>query len=830
MPSPLAARSLPADSTASTATEAREEPEDGSWWGGGIDPTVSDYPTTSSDYPTTSSDYPTTSSDSGTAPAPGSEDDPETHVVFPLDVYSNWAMKMVFRLVYGFAVVSFAALATLFAVKTTDKMVALSKTRPLNLVNTVVACLHLSTLGTILALFGRRIAAVRAAGLKWTNRRRWTALRVGLRLLFAILVNIFYLLANARAIGRECLLPDRLLNAYGCLRYTFLSGIYALYVVTARGFVPWVDKDGGPVEDYNAVLADAGWRGNWFIAVYWLVFQATNVAMASYLQERFSGEDCDAEIRTCKAEAVDVAYGIVLTVGFNGYVLMYLYYVRLAFVELGKKQYVPFRWTNIELRYDFRTTGLAFLLLMISNVLLWLVEIDSCASFAMAAYGFLPAVAVLTGFTAVDSVMVLPVRPGAKVTVRLSQDKLLWTEEQRDSKSVTDANEDSTPAFCFETAVKLYYWCEVVYEYDDATGSANPPFSLDVALDLYGLENAEYLKEEALDSNALLAWNRRTIVLSFRGSYSATNLCADLKLWRAVHPPKRGNYWLGTMPMAHKGFLQSWTSRGFNERVLAAVKRVMLSPGFDVDRMRVLVTGHSLGGAVAQLAACDIRRHCGVASDRVTVYTFGCPRVGNHAFAREYEAAVPDTWHVVNDLDAVARTPKFWVLYKRAGKRMVINPKGDGILDPLFMEFKMMSLYVAKVKVTDHWLSAYRKSLRAVVCAQFIKWKGIPGGKRAMQRLFDKGVISAVLALRASTASRLAARGSGVWSPRRPEEPTPGTDAAAAPFQSAKVLLASAWSCWAGLYPASPPRLSFEASKSASGRGGDIEEARPAAA
>lgn len=34
---------------------------------------------------------------------------------------------------------------------------------------------------------------------------------------------------------------------------------------------------------------------------------------------------------------------------------------------------------------------------------------------------------------------------------------------------------------------------------------------------------------------------------------------------------------------------------------------------------------------------------------QVSVYTFGAPRAGNHAFAKVYEAAVPDTWHVIND-------------------------------------------------------------------------------------------------------------------------------------------------------------------------------------
>ncbi len=31
------------------------------------------------------------------------------------------------------------------------------------------------------------------------------------------------------------------------------------------------------------------------------------------------------------------------------------------------------------------------------------------------------------------------------------------------------------------------------------------------------------------------------------------------------------------------------------------------------------------------------------------VYTVGAPRPGNRAFAKQYEAKVPDTWHVIND-------------------------------------------------------------------------------------------------------------------------------------------------------------------------------------
>jgi len=66
----------------------------------------------------------------------------------------------------------------------------------------------------------------------------------------------------------------------------------------------------------------------------------------------------------------------------------------------------------------------------------------------------------------------------------------------------------------------------------------------------------------------------------------------------------------------------------------------------------VVAAGHSLGGALATLAAFDIRRHLMdnmQSNAEVVCYTFAAPRTGNHAFAREYNTMVPDTWSVIND-------------------------------------------------------------------------------------------------------------------------------------------------------------------------------------
>lgn len=51
----------------------------------------------------------------------------------------------------------------------------------------------------------------------------------------------------------------------------------------------------------------------------------------------------------------------------------------------------------------------------------------------------------------------------------------------------------------------------------------------------------------------------------------------------------------------------------------------------------------------------------------------------------------PDTWHVINDQDVVAKAPKFLVLYKRSGQRVIINANGDMIVRPTSIEVTMQN-------------------------------------------------------------------------------------------------------------------------------------------
>jgi pimeloyl-ACP methyl ester carboxylesterase len=72
----------------------------------------------------------------------------------------------------------------------------------------------------------------------------------------------------------------------------------------------------------------------------------------------------------------------------------------------------------------------------------------------------------------------------------------------------------------------------------------------------------------------------------------------------------------------------------------------------------LFVAGHSLGAALAQLAAMRLVAHgVGVAG----VYTYGSPRAGDAEFRAAYDAALGErTFMHVNDEDVVTTIPPWW--------------------------------------------------------------------------------------------------------------------------------------------------------------------------
>ena len=72
---------------------------------------------------------------------------------------------------------------------------------------------------------------------------------------------------------------------------------------------------------------------------------------------------------------------------------------------------------------------------------------------------------------------------------------------------------------------------------------------------------------------------------------------------------------------------------------------------------RVLVTGFSLGGAIASLASAFIVFNGLADNSQVFLYTFGMPRVGDYAYATYHDQLVPNSWRIVRQKDPIPQVP-----------------------------------------------------------------------------------------------------------------------------------------------------------------------------
>ncbi|PPT07826.1 Lipase family protein [Geitlerinema sp. FC II] len=99
----------------------------------------------------------------------------------------------------------------------------------------------------------------------------------------------------------------------------------------------------------------------------------------------------------------------------------------------------------------------------------------------------------------------------------------------------------------------------------------------------------------------------------------------------------------------HKGFNDIYQET-LDEQVRAVVGS--LDPN-----LPCYFTGHSLGGALAVLAAIDIAESFSDRRARLRAYTYGTPRVGDPIFAKYYSELVPNTYRIVNIADVTPTLP-----------------------------------------------------------------------------------------------------------------------------------------------------------------------------
>uniref|UniRef100_A0A6S8NQJ2 Fungal lipase-type domain-containing protein n=1 Tax=Amphora coffeiformis TaxID=265554 RepID=A0A6S8NQJ2_9STRA len=216
-------------------------------------------------------------------------------------------------------------------------------------------------------------------------------------------------------------------------------------------------------------------------------------------------------------------------------------------------------------------------------------------------------------------------------------------------------------------------------------------------LDISDLEHCFFINHEKTGATCSVyrSLEKKLIVVSFRGTCAPVDLITDASLvqdaWVEGEEVENQD-----IPKVHNGFRTSLNSisRRLKELILATVE-----PGQSIEDYDMIVTGHSLGGALATLFTADIGQY-GINGGRglpqledsepwwkgianlvtgevrkeetslepprpksLRMYNFGSPRVGNEAFADLFDALVAEgmidqAYRVVNGEDVVARMPR----------------------------------------------------------------------------------------------------------------------------------------------------------------------------
>ena len=158
------------------------------------------------------------------------------------------------------------------------------------------------------------------------------------------------------------------------------------------------------------------------------------------------------------------------------------------------------------------------------------------------------------------------------------------------------------------------------------------------------------VEDAGTDTECYVRIRNGTVILVFRGTDSQLNWMYNFCFSKRVIPYDNEH----TDIRVHEGFLETYKS--VRERIHA-----LIPPG----SCRVIVSGHSLGAALAVLCAVDVQYN--FPHKDVEAYLFGCPRVGNAAFARSYNRRVFKTLRVSNGNDIVTKVPPALFGFRHVG-------------------------------------------------------------------------------------------------------------------------------------------------------------------
>lgn len=155
--------------------------------------------------------------------------------------------------------------------------------------------------------------------------------------------------------------------------------------------------------------------------------------------------------------------------------------------------------------------------------------------------------------------------------------------------------------------------------------------------------NYETFKDKNNTIYGIAYWNTSKVVICFCGSLLLDQWATDLE-YPQVKPTKING--TSDTDLIHEGFYNSYINI-CQDKILALLTNL---PTNDV-----VITGHSLGGALSTLCAFDIFTRDNTYNS-TTHYSFASPRVGNSSFAQNYNTKINGS-RVNNTEDLIPQFP-----------------------------------------------------------------------------------------------------------------------------------------------------------------------------
>ncbi|KAI9144831.1 Alpha/Beta hydrolase protein [Paraphysoderma sedebokerense] len=157
-------------------------------------------------------------------------------------------------------------------------------------------------------------------------------------------------------------------------------------------------------------------------------------------------------------------------------------------------------------------------------------------------------------------------------------------------------------------------------------------------------------------------YESNTIVVAFRGTENMQNWQNNAKISTVTYKSLFTNMdaqvynFIPDDAAIHRGFWQTFDSMKDNLTSVVQGMWTQAAQSGNLLPLSIATTGHSLGGAMAALAALHFQQSLNLQKDQIVTYTFSQPRVGNAAFVDYYDSLIT-TIRVTNGNDPIVHAP-----------------------------------------------------------------------------------------------------------------------------------------------------------------------------